>query len=215
MSTSAKQVERKRPTQKERAAATRQRLLDATIECLVELGYRGTTTLEVQRRAGVSRGALLYHYTSRSELILAAIEHLARERLAVLQDLTANNTPPRRDRIAWAVRTLWGTVDDRLFQASLELWLAARNDAELRAALVPQERRMGGVMKEWASDLFGDAAQHPRFDAVLELLLDAMRGAASRSVLRRSRNDERLVSEWISVAESQLSEERRQPNGRS
>lgn len=193
----------RRPTQKERAAATRLRLLDATIDALVELGYRGTTTLEVQRRAGVSRGALLYHYTSRSELILAAIEHLGRSRLVVLQELAR---PPRgrTDRVAWAIRTLWGTVDDRLFQASLELWLAARSDDELRAVLVPQERWVGGAMRVWAADLFGSVSDHPRFEVVLEVLMDAMRGAAARSVLRSQRGEERLIAEWIRLAKLEL-----------
>ena len=35
------------PTQAERSAATRTRLLDATLDCLVELGWAGTSTTEV------------------------------------------------------------------------------------------------------------------------------------------------------------------------
>ena len=41
--------------QEERSAETRGRLLDATVECLHEFGYAGTTTTEIARRAGVSR----------------------------------------------------------------------------------------------------------------------------------------------------------------
>src|SRR5205809_3152820 len=100
-----------------------QRLLDATLESLVERGYRGTTTLEVQKRAGVSRGALLHHFTSRSELILAAVEHLTRERVAAVSDLAHEAAPRVRARIEWAVRVLWSTFEGPLFSASLELWL--------------------------------------------------------------------------------------------
>ena len=193
----------RRPTQQERSAATKQRLLDATIECLVELGYAGTTTLEVQHRAGVSRGALLHHYTSRAELILAALEHLADERIEGLHE-AASRITPSGDRIAWAVRTLWGTVDDRLFSASLELWLAARSDPELRAALIPKERWVGRIMADWATELFGEAAGHPQFPTVLEVLIDAMRGAAARGVLRSRVSDRRLVEAWTRMVKAQL-----------
>ena len=40
-------VARIRRTQEERSADTRARLLDATIDCLYERGYTGTTTTEV------------------------------------------------------------------------------------------------------------------------------------------------------------------------
>ncbi len=48
--------------QEERSAETRRRLLDATVACLFERGYAGTTTTELARRAGVSRGAQMHHF---------------------------------------------------------------------------------------------------------------------------------------------------------
>src|SRR5580700_1002942 len=50
---------RVRRTQQERSAAMRLRLLDAAVDCLHDLGYSRTTTIEVAARAGVSRGAQL------------------------------------------------------------------------------------------------------------------------------------------------------------
>jgi AcrR family transcriptional regulator len=179
------------------------RLLDATVEALVEKGYGGTTTLEVQQRAGVSRGALLHHYTSRSELMLAAVEHLLRERLAALSAL-ASSRPPKKARVDWAVKVLWDTFEGPLFTAALELWLAARNDAELLAALVPQERELGRAIREQAAELFGPAAAVPAFGEALEILLDAMRGAAARSVLRTRRNDARLLASWTRLMHERL-----------
>ncbi|MFG2250902.1 TetR/AcrR family transcriptional regulator [Spirillospora sp. NPDC048823] len=180
----------------------RQRLLEATIDSLGDKGYGGTTTLEVQQRAGVSRGALLHHFSSRTELILAAVEHLMRERLVALQRIT--EPAPHEDRIEWAVRTLWSTLEGPLFSASLELWLAARNEAELLAVLLPQEQLIGAASNEWAAGLFGPAASHPQFPFVLEVLLDAMRGAAARRVLRNPTSDERLLAGWTLLAEKVL-----------
>jgi len=69
-------AQRARRTQAERTASTRARLLDATLECLCDLGYARTTTPEIARRAGLSRGAQLHHFPTKAELVTGAIEHL-------------------------------------------------------------------------------------------------------------------------------------------
>ena len=68
--------------QEERSAETRRRLLDATVACLFERGYAGTTTTEIASRAGVSRGAQLHHFPKKDELVVSALEHVFELRLA-------------------------------------------------------------------------------------------------------------------------------------
>ena len=51
----------------------RRRLMEATVECLVELGWEGTTTTVVSQCAGVSRGAQLHHFPSKQALGVAAV----------------------------------------------------------------------------------------------------------------------------------------------
>lgn len=174
----------------------RKRLLDATIATLFEKGYSRTTTLEVQRRAGVSRGGLLHHFSSRNELILAAVERLTEERIAATIE-TLRREPRDQDLIAHGVRTLWGMFQGPLYAAALELWVVARIDEKLRSALLPQERMIGRALRAMSAEMFGhDVARHPRFASVLEALTDAMRGAAARTPVRASGSDERLISEW-------------------
>ena len=55
---------------------TRDRILEAAINCFVELGYTNVTTAKVASSAGVSRGAMLHHFPSKTELIQAAVEYL-------------------------------------------------------------------------------------------------------------------------------------------
>jgi AcrR family transcriptional regulator len=184
----------------------RRRLLDATVAALHELGYRRTTTREVQQRAGVSRGALLHHFGSRSELIVAAMEHLAEQRVGEVGRLAASPPPTSSGRRQWAIEVLWSTFDGPLFTASLELWLAARTDDELLAALAPRERALGRVIREVARDLFGpklSAAEN--FDENLEIMLDAMRGAAARGVLRTAATDRRLLASWCGLMSGESS----------
>jgi AcrR family transcriptional regulator len=58
----------------ERARETRRRIVQAARELVVEHGYAGVSTSEIQRRAGVSRGGLYHHFASRQELMSAVIE---------------------------------------------------------------------------------------------------------------------------------------------
>jgi AcrR family transcriptional regulator len=75
----AKPVQPRR-TQAQRSAEMRERLLDATISVLIEYGFAGTTTARVVEAAGVTKGAQLHHFPSKESLVVAAIDHLARQR---------------------------------------------------------------------------------------------------------------------------------------
>ncbi|MFE2109476.1 ScbR family autoregulator-binding transcription factor [Kitasatospora sp. NPDC059463] len=57
-----------------RALATRQTVLRAAAEVFDERGYAGATMAEILERAGVTKGALYFHFPSKEELALAVIE---------------------------------------------------------------------------------------------------------------------------------------------
>src|SRR5260370_3074158 len=65
-----------RLTQDEKTAETRRRLLDSAILCLIDRGYANTTTSEIAERAGLSRGAQLYHFPRKEELLTNAVKPL-------------------------------------------------------------------------------------------------------------------------------------------
>lgn len=191
-----------RRTQAERRATTRAALLQATIDCLLELGYAGTTTQEVQQRAGVSRGALTHHFASKADLLLAAMDFLYQDFSADVRDAAAR-LPAGDERTRPAIRLLWDRFNGPLFLAAMELWVAARTDPELRAALMPHERRLGGQLRELAAELFGDAASHPGAETVYQLLLTSMRGQAMTYALRPDASrDGPHLQHWYALVES-------------
>lgn len=55
----------------------RQRLVDAAIACLHRVGYAATITQLVMEEAGVSRGAMLHHFPTKVDLIIAVAEAAA------------------------------------------------------------------------------------------------------------------------------------------
>ena len=75
-----------RRTQAERRAATRGALLDAARGLFAVDGYAGTTTGELVRRAGVTRGALYHHFEDKRGLFRVLIEELERELDVVVRE---------------------------------------------------------------------------------------------------------------------------------
>jgi AcrR family transcriptional regulator len=188
----------------ERGQKTRSLILDAAIDCLVEYGYAGATTVQIQARAGVSRGRLLHHFPSRDDLLVAAVGHLAEARFgAVLAQVTATSKPA--DRIDLAIDAMWEAVESPLFTAANELWVAARTNPQLRAALKPGERETGKRIWAVYKEAFGDAGRHPRFPEVLDVLVTSMFGAGLyRNFDSVRRRDAARLKEWKRLAHDLL-----------
>jgi DNA-binding transcriptional regulator YbjK len=68
----------------ERSAATRDRLLRATIELLASGGGRAVTHRAVAEAAGAAHGSTRYYFANRDELIRAALRKLAEEDVAAV-----------------------------------------------------------------------------------------------------------------------------------
>ena len=117
-----------------RAAETRAALLDAALECLVERGYSATTTPEIARRAGVSRGAQLHHFPTKAELLAASVGRLLDRRLADFRKAFAD-LPPGTHQVGAAIDVLWSMFDSPAFVAWAELWMASRTDPDLAAVM--------------------------------------------------------------------------------
>ncbi|MFW6087190.1 MAG: TetR/AcrR family transcriptional regulator [Myxococcota bacterium] len=134
-------IARARRTQEERRAESRDRLLDAALECLAERGHAGTTVAEVSKRAGLSIGCQQYHFPTKADLLVATMERMFEQRRArFMQALEA--LPEGPDRAARGIELLWEEMKGDAFAAHLELVVASRTDPELRRHL----RRLGDRM---------------------------------------------------------------------
>ncbi len=194
-----------RPTQAERRLSTQTKLLQAAVECLGERGYAGTTVVDVQQRAGVSRGALQHYWPSRAALVVDAVKALFDSMAAKLRSDMADRAPAiaqadAAERIQLAIDLLWSSFDSSLFRSELELWIAARHDPELRELIVGHDRDLGAEIARLCQDLFGaELASHPRFLETVEILKQAMRGAALIADLHPAHGPQ-LVHQWRRLA---------------
>lgn len=123
-----------RRTQAQRTAATRTALLEATIESLFETGYANVTTADISQRAGVTRGAQTHHFANKVEMVIEAIRHLTARLIAEFLAADPGESFPVNS-VESFLDVLWELHRSQAFAATIELWLAARTDPELRAAL--------------------------------------------------------------------------------
>ncbi|MFY1671376.1 TetR/AcrR family transcriptional regulator [Plantactinospora sp. WMMB334] len=170
-----------RRTQAERSNATREALLNATVESLIEIGYAATTTARVADRAGVSRGAHLHHFQTRQALVTAAVEHLAAQRAAELMELMGRQVPrPLPERLD----LVWQGYTGPLFQAALALWSSARSDPGLHQQLVAVEQRLDQQTAQAAAVLFPEIAERTDRPGLVEMLIATVRGLALLDTLQ-------------------------------
>ena len=176
-----------RRTQAERTAGTRAKLLDAAIDCLVELGFAKTSTQEIARRAGVSRGAQLHHFPTKESLLIAAVEHLVDRRLSEI--LEAEPDPERGPEI------LADAFSGPLFHAALELWVAARTDPALHEAMIPLERRVAEAIQGGAQIVMGSRMSPES----IELSVELARGLAVSALFRTPEADAQLRGRLLPI----------------
>lgn len=127
----------------ERSAATRRKLICATIATLNAVGYPATTTIEVVRRAKVSRGAMLHHFGTRAELLLATAEHVLREQEEERRD-SLRDVERGEERFFSITDAMWNTMQRPEATALTEIMLGARSDPEIHrpfAALMREFNR--------------------------------------------------------------------------
>jgi AcrR family transcriptional regulator len=167
-----------RRTQEQRRTETKNKLLEATIDSLLEVGYAGTTMRRVAEMAGVSQGAQTHHFPHRVDLVGAAVEELAERRIAELRELAADFPRDPPQRLQAMLDSLWADFSSSTFTVVVKLWIAAADDGELYARLVPLERRIARAIGELAREFGGELIEFPGWERQMQLALAAVRGLA-------------------------------------
>lgn len=150
----------RRPRRRD-GAATRDKVLQAAIDCVLEVGYRETSTNEVARRAGVTWGVIQHQFGSREQLLLAVLDHIWARLQGLVRDATITGaTLEDRLRCVLDVLTLhygdpWHLVE---LQIGLDLGTNPKTSAETRRAVNRHGVRLGEMWKPFWSEVLGDLA---------------------------------------------------------
>lgn len=124
----------------ERTAETRQRVIDAVVESISEIGFQRTTAAEISRRAGVTWGAVQHHFGDKDGILMAVLEE-SFETFA-----RALGAPGRREqsleaRVELFVRRSWQHFRSSHYRSTLEILMNLPQETE-----IPWQRDM---LEEW------------------------------------------------------------------
>lgn len=136
-------------TQQQRRADTIARLLDASIETIVEMGYARASAAVIAKRAGLSVGALFRHFPTMGDFMAATGYEVLRRQLESFSKQVAQipSGEPALPAVLSVLRDITASDTNAVLY---ELMVAARTDEKLRATLHV-------VLTEYSAKIF-DAA---------------------------------------------------------
>lgn len=183
--------------QAKKSAMMRDNILDAAIECFINIGYASTTTARIAERAGVSRGAMLHHFPSKSELMRAAVEHLHGKLLA-LYTSHIEKIPmdlPVDERNRRGIQGYWDYLSSDLYTAYHELCVAGRTDPELQHILEDSIASFDQAIIDSNLRLFPEWSQRgDLYNLAMDITKFLMEGmAVSQIVSQREKRVSRMI----------------------
>lgn len=190
----------RRRSQLDRSRTARERLLAAAIDVLIRSGYNGLTTKEVARCAGMSNGALMHHFGSKEELVVAAtawVYQAASDRGRQV----ANTAAAAQQPIEGFITDCLSVYFDWPFIAALEVIVVARTDPALMARILPvMEEYRDTVNASWLSVFEESGMAIDQARVVLDLTLNVVRGMALNGMWRKNEQlYKQQLQEWVSI----------------
>ncbi|MFN3521563.1 MAG: TetR/AcrR family transcriptional regulator [Phenylobacterium sp.] len=156
---------------------TRARILDAAMRLFAEVGYHAATNAMIADAANLTRGAMLYHFSSREELVEAAVAHIDLERARLFEQAASQPPAPGVDAAEHAIDAYWRLLHELPFVAFAELEAAARTDRMLRERLAAAQSAFDRAQVGDRFLALAQAGLDPRFQTSRDLgrfLLEGM-----------------------------------------
>jgi AcrR family transcriptional regulator len=190
-----------RVRQTPKSIATHQRIIEAAIRCFLDLGYHRTTTSEIAKQAGVTRGAVQYYFPTTPAVLRATVDHITQQFMADFQAIAEARPHEGGEGLTQGLDAIWQAAHHPLWTAWKELESAARTDAELAGVMGPAKAEFYRRWEELSVSLYGSFLQinpvkfemgHHLTWQFLQTLAGFSRGdAASDAALK-----ERLLAEF-------------------
>lgn len=188
-----------------KSARARESICNATTRLLAKVGYAETTIAGVAQDAGLSKGAVQYHFPTKEELMAATMEHLLMR--------TVPNAQRRHDSVESALMSAWQRfINTSAYRALLEVLNAARVDAKLRLRISAELVAWGKNLDQQSLDIYQSADEGlvpSEGDAEVVMLLNMsrsfMRGLLTQEQYGVSPEQTlRYVHKWIELISPQL-----------
>ncbi|WP_421933211.1 TetR family transcriptional regulator [Phenylobacterium sp.] len=148
---------------------TRARILDAAMRLFAEVGYHAATNAMIADAANLTRGAMLYHFASREELVEAAVAYIEVERARLFEQAASAPAAPGVDASEHAIDAYWALLHEAPFVAFAELETAARTDPMLRVRLAAAQSAFDRAQVGDRFLALAQAGEDPRFQTSRDL----------------------------------------------
>ena len=171
-----------RQPKQERSRVTRQTLLEAATTCLATKGFSASTVAVIAAEAGISRGAAQHHFPTREVLLTAALEYMFDVRSQRVRE-DAELVIPGGRKEEFVVGLIVDLYSGPLFKAALQVWTAAAADDELRAQILPLERKFARGAHDMVVQMLNADDSDPHTHRLIQATLDLARGLGLADVL--------------------------------
>ncbi|TDF38541.1 TetR/AcrR family transcriptional regulator [Alteromonadaceae bacterium M269] len=184
-------------TQQQRSEISRNKLMNAATESLIEIGYSQTSIQEICNRAGLSKGGLFRQFSSRTALMVATCEQIYRDLLALYRQ-RFGELEEGADPIKSGLVLIRENFAHPKFQAAMELQVAARTDQTLAEGIAPILKNNHQAIVELSISLFPEQAKsHPSFESIIDSVVLMFQGEVFESGLYRNENDEKARLDFM------------------
>jgi AcrR family transcriptional regulator len=141
---------------------TRARVIKAAVECIIELGfYRGSSTNEIARRAGVTWGVIQWYFGNREGLMLAVLEDGASHMVATVEDARIDGSTVG-ERMSQLIDVICAHYARPEYLASLQVLLNMDHDprtsSEVRKTMLEVAERSNAHVRRLLREALGPAA---------------------------------------------------------
>jgi AcrR family transcriptional regulator len=154
---------------------TRVQILETAMRLFAEVGYFRAGNASIAEACGLTRGAMLYHFPTREELVTAAAWHIHAAREAAFE-AEAKKLKPGQDALDGAIDAYWRLLTSVPFAAFLALERAARLEEEVARAIRPAQEAFDRAAMGRATPGFIMAGNDARFQASRDLARFALDG---------------------------------------
>ena len=172
-----------RTIQQEKSRLMRQKLIEATLDCLQQYGYNGASLSKILDKAGVSKGAWRHHYETKNDLVAAASEYLLSTAVE-----NALNVAPQLLNATITIEEILEYIWDEFYQGDYrDVWIefnvACRTNPELYKKLTPVIKKFFRNMDSiWGQSLGYLSKPGISIEKIMNLSLYLMRGMALQSI---------------------------------
>lgn len=160
------------------AAATRARLIDATIDCILEEGFYRASSNRIAKRAGVTWGVIQHHFGTREALLLATFQHGMQELIETLESavIEGDTFEARLESLA---DVIWRFYRQPRFVAYEQLTLNLLRDPTMDATTARLVRRQQAKIGELLTELTSRVVDRDTAEVLPPTaLLQILRGVA-------------------------------------